>query len=501
MKVGNEKEVTVVMRTIRRLSEPLLLLLSFLLIPTQHTWAQTPLKTIDMPQGGKIVYGLVDGAGTQAAAAIALLRTVHKNCGEKPQIAQVFKVRGTDSIGVFFTVVNHPGGNKQVAGLIVAAPSGPQQVDAAMVTDDASRFGSTVNPMLAKLFSVWHPGSLAAASGSAAGARTASASGAEAGAHPAPANGPSAPAAALRNVSAADNSATIGIPDGWTLDPRSAGGTMVVSGPQGEQVALNMLKTAVDPTHPQQIQMQRYGIRSAIPGVIYYPFRGDLMKEFPALFQAWRRANGKPPVQLQIDLIEPMQAIPGNHCVHVKGHMDPDGKGMQALNDMMCALDVQSWGGYSVMLSHSLVPNDLADKEHNTLVAMVTSFQLNQEVLNQQMSAALRQKEENDRMITQNTQQAIDRIHAIGAQATARMNATEAANDAQHAAWWGQQDNNARNSAGFANYQRDQTVIRDVQNPDSHATVWNQTAAWMQQAFPDRIEEVPTSQYIKGQDY
>ena len=57
-------------------------------------------------------------------------------------------MRGTDSDAVFFTVVNHPQGNKQVAGLVIAAPSGSNQMEAALVSDDAARFGSTVNPML-----------------------------------------------------------------------------------------------------------------------------------------------------------------------------------------------------------------------------------------------------------------------------------------------------------------------------------------------------------------
>ena len=87
-----------------------------------------------------------------------VLRVVHNNCGEKPQVGKVFKVRGTNSDAVFFTVVNHPQGNKQVAGMVIATPSGPNRMEAALVSDDAARFGSTVNPMLTKLFSEWHPG-------------------------------------------------------------------------------------------------------------------------------------------------------------------------------------------------------------------------------------------------------------------------------------------------------------------------------------------------------
>jgi hypothetical protein len=77
----------------------------------------------------------------------------------------------------------------------------------------------------------------------------------------------------------------------------------------------------------------------------------------------------------------------------------------------------------------------------------------------------------------------------------------QAANDAQHASYWAQQDSNARNGAGFSNYLLESD--RHPRHPgpkhprhrlESHSDFW-------QKAFPDRIEEVPTSQYIKGQDF
>ncbi len=120
--------------------------------------AQATLTTLAGTQGGTIVYGAVDGATSLAAALGSVLRSVHNNCGEKPRVGSVFRVRGTDSDAVFFTVVDHPHGNRQAAGMIIAAQTGPQTVEAAMVTDDAARFSSTVNPLLTQLFSVWHPG-------------------------------------------------------------------------------------------------------------------------------------------------------------------------------------------------------------------------------------------------------------------------------------------------------------------------------------------------------
>ena len=128
---------------------------------------QSALKTISGAQGGTLVYGLAEGATTRAAALAGILRSVHDTCGEKPQVGKVFRVRGTNSDAVFFTVTDHSQGNRQAAGMVIAAQTGPQTVEAAMVTDDASRFNSTVNPLLTQLFSAWHPGGAPAASGGA----------------------------------------------------------------------------------------------------------------------------------------------------------------------------------------------------------------------------------------------------------------------------------------------------------------------------------------------
>ena len=174
---------------------------------------------------------------------------------------------------------------------------------------------------------------------------------------------------------------------------------------------------------------------------------------------------------------------------------------MQAMNALMCVTDPDRNGNYIVNLSNALFPTAVADKERDTLKAILTGFKVNQEVMNQQMAAANQQMADNTQAAIANAQRGVDRIRQIGAQATARFNATQAAHDAQHAAWWADQDNKARNAQGFTNYQRDQTVVRDVQQPNVHATVGNRTAAWLQQAFPDRIEEAPVAQYIKGVDY
>ena len=91
------------MRNYERFSVSLVLWLFFVALGSHMAGAQTPLKTIDNPQGGRIIYGLVDGATSEAAAMSQVLRIVHTNCGERPQVGKIFKLRGTNSVAVFFT--------------------------------------------------------------------------------------------------------------------------------------------------------------------------------------------------------------------------------------------------------------------------------------------------------------------------------------------------------------------------------------------------------------
>lgn len=46
---------------------------------------------------------------------------------------------------------------------------------------------------------------------------------------------------------------------------------MLVTGPNGEAAALNMVRGAVDPSGPGQRQLQRYGVRPNNAGKIVYP--------------------------------------------------------------------------------------------------------------------------------------------------------------------------------------------------------------------------------------
>ena len=457
------------MRIYKRFSASTVLWLLVIGICGHVACAQTPLKTINNPQGGKIVYGVVDGATTQAAAMSKVLRTVHNNCGEKPQVGKVFKVRGTDSDAVFFTVVNHAQGNKQVAGMVIASPSGPNRMEAAMVSDDASRFGSTVNPMLTQLFGEWHPGGAGQASGPATG-------------------GGSAPPAALHRVAAPDNSASVGIPDGWKF--QGNGGTMLVTGPNGEAAALNMVRGGVDPYGPGQHQLQRYGGRPNNAGKIVYPSNVDLVRAFPDIFQQFWRLSG-PGAQTQIAHIERVSGPPGQRCVHVTGHFNFVGTPVEEMNTLLCTSAPSQMGNYAVSIYHTAVPLPFADKERATMGAIFASFQANQAVIAREANAM--------------AAPAIAQIHAIGQAAMQRAQADSVAHDQQNRTWEAGQDSQARRNQGFSNYLLDQTVIQDNNmygnGTVGHGTVWTSTANTLVKVDPDRYEIVDTPSFWRGVDY
>ena len=59
------------------------------------------LKTINNPQGGRIVFGQVQGQDTEAGAMGFILRSIHNQFGDRPKVGRLFQVRGTQSVATF----------------------------------------------------------------------------------------------------------------------------------------------------------------------------------------------------------------------------------------------------------------------------------------------------------------------------------------------------------------------------------------------------------------
>lgn len=422
--------------------------------------AQTTQRTIHNPQGGTIVYGQVTGQTTEVGAITAILRNLHRQYGDRPQVGKLFEARGTQSAAVFFTVTRRTQDNGKMAGLIIVAKATTDHVEAAQVTDDARRFSTTLGPMMTTLFGAWHPLEAARSAGS----------------------GQSAPAAPLRNVIIRDRSAAVGVPEGWHVVPSSANGTIDVMGPHGEAIGLNETLMAFDTNNPWVRQHQQ-----ATRG-IYFPFGADLTRAFPGFYQAFRRAWGLGPAELQISRAEQVPARPDRRCVHVTGNVDGhDGKGTLEMNALLCTVAPSQAGNYLVLLSSSLIPSSLAARERATAAAILSSFQLDRAVTGR-LAAAFAAPQ-------------IAAIEAIGRAADADRAARLERNEIQNSSFYKRWDDDDKRSAGFRNYQLGYSVVRDTENPTDHATLWSEHANVLVERFPDRFEYVANPDLIRGEDF
>lgn len=458
------------------------------------TQTTAQLTTINGAQGGRIVYGGVAGATTQGAALSRLLSMVHTSCGEKPQIGRVFQFTGTTSVGVFFTVTDHPEGNQLLAGMVIATATGPNQVEGAMLYDYAARFSTTVNPLLQQLSGVWHPGA-APAAGAPSAANAAPAAGSPAGMH---------------TVMLPDSTARVNIPSGWAVDPKSGGGTMLIHGPHGEVVILDNMFNVLEPNSPLARSYQQSGIKQH--GGFIYPSNIDLVKSLPDIIQQFGRANGYSPTELKIDHAEqvfppPGASFEGERCVQATGQVNPDGRGIQAMIRLVCQNPTQN-GTYSFLDSVAYFPNPDANQANAIASAIFSSFQVNIALVVQRATAQaapeiahLKQVDAAQRQAVQaNTARIVGNINQIGANATARMNATEAANSAEQSNWEAGQNANARNTQGFSNYLLDQSVVQNNYT-GAHGTQWNSAADAMVKANPNKYSYVNTPNYVPGTDF
>jgi len=447
------------------------------------TQAPTQLTTINAPQGGKIVYGVVSGATTGGAAMTNMLRTVHNNCGEKPQIGKAFQFTGTNSVGVFFSVTDHPDGNLPLGGLVIANASGPNQVQVGMVYDLASRFGQTVNPMLQQLFSVWNPG---AASGVAASSN---------------ANAPAA-AGPTHLVTAPDNSASASVPAGWTVDKSSFDGGLLLHGANGELLELNMSKEGVDPTSAFQQKMAAAHATQAVDlaNAVFYAYSGDPAKEFAPLLQAWLKSQGVTSSQVQVQNVQALAGSQSARCASASGQLNPSGGGAVAFSADICTGVKNQYGYYTVVVTLVLLPPALVNPDQAVVKAIITSYKENQQVTQQEYQQAMQMKQQQDQKDLAISQMVVNNIHQIGANATARYNAAQTSNAQEQAQFDQQEGNISRQGQGFSNYLLDQTVVQNNYT-GAHATDWNSTADALVKANPNKYSYVTTPNYIPGTDF
>jgi hypothetical protein len=438
------------------------------------------LTTIHPQGGGMIMYGQVQGQSTEAGAMGYILKNLHQSIGEKPQVGKLFDVKGTDSVATFFNITRRDQGPGKpplkVSGMLIATKESTDHVEAALVSDDATRFNKTLPSMMKTLMAQWHP---------MAGAQSAAGSSGGGGA--------AAPAAQLRTVATQDQSASIGLPAGWQIAANQSGmGTIVASGPNGEWVSLDLTFSATDPNNPAAQRTRQIvasgGLRNTVyANAFYYPYGADPGRTFVDMVHHVQQKAGMQLADFRITSESPAQLVPNARCFHLEGTMDSrGGKGTQELNDIYCIGQEGRAGGWLSFVFGYTAPQAVAAKERATLGAIVQSFRMNQRVVNQQ-SAAI-------------AGPSIANSMRIGQMVNARVQATHQAEDIHNSSVYQHWDSNDRRSQEFGNYQLGYAVVADNGN-NAHGTLWADDAAALVKSNPNQFEYVSAPNYWKGIDY
>jgi hypothetical protein len=470
------------------------LILCLVMMSACSASAQAPQKTIQSPQGWVVKYGVVNGATTQPAAMVSVLRSVAKSCGESPQIGKPFRYKGTNTVGVFYEVRDHSAGNAPFVGLILSDFDDKQLVETALMYDTKSRFPSTLKLMMETVFKEWRPGGVKPAANA-----------------PPRKTAPSSKVLPLHSVTLSDNSASAKIPDDWQLGPMSHGGTIEILGPHQEFIMLNGALQAQDPRSASYQNMVR--MRIAQPGgKVIMPYNADLGQAFPNLYLSAARVLRWNPTDLKIEHTEMIPTHEGR-CVQGQGQVNNFGNGPMELNAMFCpdAPTNPQTGLYMIYVYFSLIPNAYADQERLTTSAVMASFSWNKAMVEQEAyeksapEIARMQGIYQDHMhaLTQFTQGQIEHIHEIGRQADARYAEADRQRVESSQRFDKQEENISRYGQGFSNYILDQNVI-EYTNPYGdvvHQTVPNNIAYNWVKNHPDKVEIVDTPNYIPEIDF
>jgi hypothetical protein len=433
-------------RSARLAAAPALILAAFaILAAPQHLLAQSTLKYINQPGGAQVVYGTIDNQHTAQSAMAFMLQQVHGHFADKPQVSNIFQIKGSTSYGAFFTLIAKNAGNTPIAGeVIVNMPAGGQPI-AAVLSDNAATFTKSQPVMLTALNKAWHT---ANAAPTASSAPTTSG-----GVQP------------LHRVTAGDRSVYISIPDGWKVDS-VAGGSVQAEGPKGERVGLNLMVQGI------------LNSRMAVPGRIAYPFGGDVFTAYVNIVNQSRANQRLPAATLHLNSSTPL----GGGAVQVAFDSDlHDGFGERSATARLQEI-AGAGGTWALGFSNSSLPKTIAAAENATLLAVIQSASQDSAVVKAEQGAVM------------------NSIAAAGARANANAAAADQRRVASAQAFDASMDNMDSQSKAMQNYTLDRSQIQDNE-VNGRATVSNGLADALIKTDPTRYQVVPPSQFLKGVDY
>jgi hypothetical protein len=420
-------------------------------------------RTINNPGGGQIAYGPVP-ASSMSSAMVALLRGIHEHFGARPQIQQFFQAKGSSSVATFFTVPAVQGGSATpTSGLVIVSQSQGSGPIGAVLYDTPTRFPQTEPAMMQTLNAAWRD---AATPGGAAPAGAA----------------PGGGAVTLRQATAGDQSASIGLPPGWQITA-VGGGQITVKGPNDEFVGLGLLYRNIhDPRTGG-------GYGGGGPALVAAN-DGNLFNAFVSIINQSRRNAGMPAATFTLT---GSQNLPGTQyeqqIIQVNFEMDQhDGRGPRRGNARVGAMSTRTSPLWAMSVSMVNAPDAVADADAPLMAAMFKSYSRDNAIIGHEFQVALGKQ--------------IGLIKHQGDVVNARIAVSNMQNEASKAAFEQHMDDIDRSSKAFQNYQFDRSELQITgSGGTARGAVSSAGAAALVQYDPTRYSIVDTRDFIKGVDY
>jgi len=420
-------------------------------------------RTIDNPGGGQIAYGPLPGQSSMQGAMVAMLRGIHDHFGARPQIQQFFQAKGSSSVATFFTVQAVQGGSTgPMSGLVIVSQSQGSGPIGAVLYDTPARFPQSEPAMMQTLNAAWRDA--ATPSGTASG------------------GGSSGGAVTLRQATAGDQSASIGLPPGWQITA-VAGGQITVKGPNDEFVGLGLVYRNIhDPRTGG-------GYGGGGPALVAAN-DGNLFNAFVSIINQSRRNSGMPAATFTLT---GSHNLPGTQyeqqIIQVNFEMDQhDGRGPRRGNARVGAMSSRLSPLWAMSVSMVNAPDAVADADAPLMAAMFKSYSRDNAIIGHEFQVALGRQ--------------IGQIKAVGQQVNARIAVSNMQNEASKAAFEQHMDDIDRSSKAFQNYQFDRSELQVTgSGGTARGAVSSAGAAALVQYDPTRYSIVDTKDFIKGVDY
>jgi hypothetical protein len=447
------------------------------------------VTVLDHPGGGTIAYAQMPAQHTAQGAITRVMQYVAARFGGTPKVTHVLKSKDGNSLAVTFTVkaTTETPGDMTGLALVAVTPSGPGK--GAVLSDQSDRFGTTVADMLRQMQQL-APGARATTSMASAAATNPApvAAGPSAAATPsttatpAPVGAPSAaasksaaaPVGPLHATVLPDGSATLGLPDGWKITAAHAG-EVIAQGPPPAALHFDYQVMAYDPgkTSPGS-GFQRN------PGMHAIPYSDDIQTKMSLITAQNAQAQHKSPPTVK--WLATQQVAADNYIVVVDVTPGDGSAPFRAYTQIFVG-PLNAMGLYSLTMYQVMLTQQLSNEAGNAAVkALLGGYRADNQKIAQELAG---DKAASDRIVENFQRQSA---------------ANQAITDSYLANSRRSFDAQQRSFAADDYALLGNTVVRDT-DFNAHGLVSDNLADALTQADPNRFQEVPPSQYVKGVDY